>query len=224
MLKLAREIQEEQDWLKRESEQRTEARKKQQAIDARDSRYPRGTASEPASAPPLPPWPPVIPENASATVCERAELQEEEDAVTRRRARIAELDREIEAERLAPRLEAIREMFAQRADAVALAEGRSQPKGVEGKLRQFDIAAQLEDVLVALAITHDCSALLEAMPMLVVEALNENVARLRGQLFRDNIALGQRRYALQGRRNPTERAPVVARPWRELLAVARGEN
>jgi hypothetical protein len=222
MLHLPRFLQDEEDRLKHDREASQSAMPRAQlALDGRLTPAPR-----PAPAPALAPWPPTIPSDASPEKRELIDLLEAEDAVIRRRARIAELQPQVEAQDRAPQLAAIKELFAQRADAVALAEGRvanlPPERQLEARLRQYDVAARLEDILSALAINHDCSALLESLPALVTQAVGENVARLRGDLFRTNVSLGQRRYGLEGRRNPTMRAPAVERPWKYLLTAARG--
>jgi hypothetical protein len=230
MLKLAREIQEEEAWLKADAEARQHSRRRALEFDGRVA-----TAATPTPTPALAPWPPVIPENASAEEVELAELVEMDHAEARRHARIAELERLVAAKRRQPRLAAVKELWRVRGNAVALAE--RQPEHVKAKLaeciangtvRLDDDATRAQDVLVALAIIADCTSLLEAVQTqaLVTEALGENVARLGGQLLRDRIALGQRKVALEGRtRNPHMRSTLtVERSWLPLLSVARGET
>jgi hypothetical protein len=162
------------------------------------------------------------------------EYENDIDWQARRDQTYATLRQTVASQRRVPRLAAVRELFEQRAAAVKVAEGypeRVPTKTIEalrevvesGGRQRYDIAGKVSDIIIALALNADCMALFESLPALVTEALGENVARLRGQLFRDNVSLGERRFALEGRtRNPTVRALVVAKTWEHLLTTARG--
>jgi hypothetical protein len=227
-MRLAVDIEQEEKQIRADNAARAEVRRRQLAFD-------RPQPAAPSIAAALPEYPTTGPD-ATDEEKELADLECEEILVVRRRARIEELRGVVARQKRAPRLEAVRTLFAERASRVAEAGGAPVPVATfhsfdelaeqvtSGTFGRVDTATEVQRIVMASAINHDCLALLEEEPELVVEALGENVTRLRSRLQRDNFVLSDLRYAREGRRNPTQAAPAIERAWAPRLATARGAN
>jgi hypothetical protein len=213
---LPRVIQDEEDRLKRDREASQSAVPRAQlAIDGRIA-----PAPSPAPAPALPSWPPMIPENASPEEIELLELLEERHATARRDARIAELQPVVKAQHLEPQLASVRKLFTQLDAAITTAK--------TDELAKYNTVLRVRNIGRASELNHDILTLLEGEHQaIVVQAMGQTLARLRGTLEHNNSDLADLQYRVEGKRNPYVRrpsTPVDERPWGSLLAIARGET
>jgi hypothetical protein len=228
---LSRTIQREEQWLKRENEQRAEARRKSLEFDGRTT----GTApvAAPTAAPARMRTTSTEPLPADASPEEKI-LQELEDAAAypaNLTESIETLRPVVEAQRRAPRLAVVQELFDRLDVDVRTALSPPEPMKVTtfdelmAGTGERDTATRVCQLVAASAFNHDVTVLLEEQPALVTEAMNLNVMRLRGMLQRNNFVLASTRFALEGRQNPHARTtPTIERSWEHLLRAARGDS